>query len=107
MPPNFNIEILPDVTEFLDKCNEKLRVKILRKLQYVNEFGLTSAVPSLKKVIKTNFWELRILGKDNVRLFCIRNKNTIWIIHAFFKKTQKTKRREINIAKKRFHSLDL
>ena len=59
------------ISEFLDSSNEILRAKIVKQLKYIEEFGLTPAIPNLRKVIATPLWELRILGKDNVRIFCI------------------------------------
>lgn len=91
------------IQEFLDSCQPKLRTKILRQFKYIREFGLTSAIPNLKKIIKTHFWELRILGKDNIRIICVTAKNAdIMVLHIFRKKTQKTPIKEINIANNRY-----
>lgn len=54
----------------------------------------------------SDFWELRILGKDNVRIFCLGKENYIHIIHIFAKKKQKTPRKEIEIALHRKLILD-
>lgn len=95
------VNLLKNVEEFLNRQDERLRAKLLRQLKYVQEFGLTTMVPSLKKVKGTEFWELRVLGKDNARLFCGEKKEVIWIIHGFIKKKQKTDRREIDEALRR------
>jgi len=94
------------ITEFLDNCNDNLRSKILRQFMYVAEFGISYKIPNIKKVTGTNFWELRILGKDNIRIFCIGNKKDVYIIHIFNKKKQKTPLKEIKIALIRIESLD-
>lgn len=91
------------IEDFLDKCAAKQQVKILRLVQHLKEFGLTSAVPNTKKLKGTPLWELRILGRDNIRiLFASTGKHRITILHIFFKKKQKTPRREIDIALKRY-----
>jgi phage-related protein len=91
---------------FLDKSAESIRAKILRQLQYVQEFGLTGAVPNLKKLTNTPLWELRILGKDNIRVFCVPlpNKEVV-VLHIFTKKKQKTPQNEIAIALKRYQEM--
>jgi phage-related protein len=94
------------VTKFLDNCNESLRAKILRQLKYVQEFGLSPVVPNLRKLTKTPFWELRILGKDNVRIICVNyGKREIKIIHVFKKKKRKTPEKEIKMALRRYSEL--
>jgi phage-related protein len=97
---------LSPIQKFLDLCQSKLRVKILRQLKYIEEYGLSPAIPSLKKIINTRLWELRILGKDNVRIFCGSLKNQeIMILHIFRKKRQKTPIHELKIAVKRYKYL--
>lgn len=97
---------LSPVKEFLDSSTELLRTKILRQLKYVQEFGLTRAVPNLKKLTNTPLWELRILGKDNIRIFCVSLPNKeIKVLHIFAKKKQKTPQREIDIALRRFQEI--
>jgi len=95
------------ITKFLDECSDSLRTKILRQFMYVREFGLSPKIPNIKKVTGTDFWELRILGKDNIRIFCISKEKDIHIIHIFAKKKQKTPIKEIKIAMERIRSLDI
>ena len=88
------------ISDFLDSCGDISRAKILRQLKYIQEFGLSPKVPNLRKVTGTSLWELRILGKDNIRIFCVNLPNReVKVLHIFKKKTKKTPLREINIAK--------
>ncbi|MBU1126905.1 MAG: type II toxin-antitoxin system RelE/ParE family toxin [Patescibacteria group bacterium] len=90
------------IKKFLDSCQISLRVKILRQLKYVEEFGLNPAIPNIRKITKTPFWELRILGRDNVRIICMAlSGEKVKVLHIFKKKKQKTPIKEINIALKR------
>lgn len=74
----------------------------MRQIMYVQEYGLSFAIPNIKKIRNTDIWELRILGKDNVRLFCVSQKDrTIKILHIFKKKSQKTPTKELALAMKR------
>ena len=94
------------VEEFLDACEESLRTKILRQLKYAEEFGLTQSVPSLKKLTRTPLWELRILGKDNIRILCTAlPEKQIKILHIFKKKSQKIPQKEIRIAINRYKEI--
>lgn len=89
------------VRKFLDSCNDLLVVKILRQLQYLEEFGIARENPHLKKLTNTPFWEIRILGKHNVRILCSNYlKSQIIVVHIFEKHTNKTPRQEIDKATK-------
>jgi phage-related protein len=94
------------VKEFLDSCQSRLRVKILRQLQYIQEFGLSPVIPNLKKIKNTPLWELRILGKDNVRIICASfSQKEIKVIHVFRKKKRKMPLKELNLALKRYQEM--
>ena len=91
------------IHQFVDNCSPVQRRKISTQLHYVAEFGLTSCIPNLKKMIGTPFWELRILGKDNIRIICLAIvNNTIIVLHVFFKKKQKTPLKELEIVYERY-----
>lgn len=95
------------IKEFLDTCKPSLRVKILRQFKYVEEFGLNPAIPNIKKITGTSFWELRILGKDNIRIVCVSlPEKEVKVLHIFEKKRQKTPAKELNLALKRYQALD-
>ena len=69
---------------------------------YLEEYGISRAIPDLRKVVGTNIWEIRILGKENVRIFCAGiPEGKVAILHIFLKKRQKTPAKEINTALKR------
>src|SRR3989338_2518731 len=86
------------VNEFLDSLTEKQQVKILRIFQYIKDYGLIAVQNHVKKISGTPLWEIRILGKDNLRiLYFISGKAAVLVIHGFVKKSQKIKLKEINI----------
>jgi len=90
------------IKEFLDTCQPSLRTKILRQLKYVEEYGLNPAIPNIKKITGTSLWELRILGRDNIRIICVSLPDKeVKVLHIFKKKKQKTPTSELNIARKR------
>jgi len=91
------------IKEFIDRCEIKQQVKILRFLKYLEEFGLTTAIPNCRKLAGTPLWEIRILGRDNIRIFYTPiGENRIVVLHIFSKKKQKTPRKEVNVALKRY-----
>jgi len=94
------------VKDFLDAADPKQKTKILRLLFHIEEYGLQAVIPYIKKFSGTPLWEIRVVGKNSMRiLFVTRMGNQIVLLHAFFKKTQKTPSREIAIALTRFKEI--
>lgn len=90
--------------EFIFGLDYKQKSKVLRDLSQLEEFGIGGHIPDTKKVTGTPFWELRVLGRDNIRVFYVLIiDKRILLLHAFIKKKQKTPAKEINLALKRLH----
>jgi len=92
------------VREYIISLQKEQQAKVRRTLQLINEYGLSSAIPHIKKLSGTPLWEIRILGKDNIRiLYVTPSSNSILVLHGFNKKTQKTSPKEIQTATNRYH----
>ena len=95
------------VRDFIDDNVPKQKVKMLRLLFHIEEYGLQAVIPHIKKLSGTPLWEIRLLGQDSIRiLFVTRVGNQVVLLHAFFKKTQKTPSREIAIALSRLKEIE-
>ena len=104
---NFNIEFYRDkeskrcyIEEFLDSLDTKSRVHTLRNIQLLSDFGYSLREPYSKN-IDGGIFELRIKQSSNiyrVLYFFYKDKNII-LTNGFIKKTNKTPKNEINIAK--------
>ncbi len=91
------------IKNFIDSLSPQQQTKILRIFQYITEYGLPAVLPHIKKVTGTSLWEIRILGKDNIRLFyVVIEKTDVLILHGCIKKTQKTKKKDITLALDRY-----
>ena len=91
------------IRKFIISLQKSQQAKIRRKLQLINDYGLTQANPRLRKLSGTPLWEIRILGQDNIRIFYIVPEiNSVLILHGFIKKSQKTPPKEIQTALKRY-----
>lgn len=91
--------------EFLDK-NKNAKAKAFIIFKNIEEFGLALAAPHIKRLTGLPLWEIRILGKDSVRILYINKmKEEIVLLHAFKKKSRKTPMSEINIALNRLSRL--
>lgn len=88
------------VEDFLDSLNIKMRNKALDSLLILEEFGNTLREP-YSKPMGNGLFELRIkFSSDISRIFYFFfADNKIILTNGFIKKTQKTPRSQLNLAK--------
>ena len=87
------------VKAFLESLQKPQKAKIFRIFQYIEFYGLSSILPHVKKLTGTLFWEIRILGKNNLRIIYIAIQGDyVLLLHGFVEKTQKTSSKDIQAA---------
>lgn len=89
------------VIEFLDSLDIKMRQKMLRSIQALQDMGISLRMP-LSKSLDDGIFELRAKTGTNisrVMYFFVVGDRAV-LTHGFIKKTQKTPPREIEHAKK-------
>lgn len=92
------------VSDFLDSLAENQQAKLLRVINNIELYGLNSVIPHLKKLSGTILWEIRVLGRDNLRvIYAVPMGKFVLLLHGFNKKTRKTSSKEISIAKVRLN----
>lgn len=88
------------VKEFLDGLDIKMRPKMLRSIQALQDMGISLRMP-LSESWEDGIFELRAKSGTNISrvmyFFIIGNQAVL--THGFIKKTQKTPRRELQRAK--------
>jgi phage-related protein len=73
-------------------------------IRLLEEHGHSLSMPYSKQITPT-LYELRVRGRQEIRIFyCFHNQQAV-IIHAFFKKSQKTPHKEIKTALSRISQL--
>lgn len=89
------------VKDFIRVQDEITKAKLVRIIDLAATYGPNLGMPYSKNM-KNGLYELRIMGKTNIRIFYIfMIGKRIILLHGFVKKTQKTPKNEIEIAKKR------
>lgn len=92
------------VKDFINALENKQKVKIFHIFKLIIEYGINSIPKHIKKLSGTNLWEIRIIGKDNIRIIYIVPKfRNVLLLHGFVKKTNKTPLKEIKIASYRYN----
>lgn len=90
------------VKDYINKLSANSQAKIRNKLKLLKEFGPFDLDINHVKYLKDKIWELRILGKNQHRVFwSIFNSKNIILLHAYQKKSQKIPSGHIQKAIKR------
>ena len=99
------IQIFDESLEKFIKSLEKPTVaKVLRTIDLLELFGPRLGMPHTKR-ISEQLSELRIRGKQEVRIFYTFYKNKIVLLHGFITKSAKIPQKEINNALTRLKHL--
>ena len=98
----YEIILLESATEFIDQVDTKMKAKILRTIDLLEELGPFLPQPHSKKLSGHDLHELRVKqGSDIVRMFYFHEKGKIYVITSgYSKKTNKTSQKEIDKALK-------
>ena len=94
------------IEEWLDSLNEKVRAKIFRNFDLLEKFALQLKEPYIKP-LEDKLYEIRAKdtsGIYRVIYFAHTGKQFI-MLNGFTKKTQKTPRKEIALAKHRMKEI--
>jgi phage-related protein len=92
------IDFTNKVNKFLRNLDSVTETKAIKIIDLLKKYGHELRMPYSKN-ISNNLFELRIRGKQEVRIFyCFFNNNVI-LLHYFIKKTQKIPSKEIKLAK--------
>lgn len=88
------------VSKFFRKLDDSTLDKVFRVLDVLVKYGPQTPQPYAKK-ITNQISELRVSGKNAIRLLYCKNGDKYVILHGFKKKSQKLPRKELELADKR------
>lgn len=92
------------VDEFIQKQQPTTIAKIIHHNILLRQYGNKLGMPHAKN-LGSGLYELRIRGKDEIRIFYCFKQKIVFLLHAFKKQTQKTPQKELKIALKRIEEL--
>ena len=103
---SMNIKFFDDnVEKLITSFEEPTIARVLRILDLLEIFGNRLGLPHSKKIEK-NLFELRIRGKQEVRIFYTFHKGEVVLLHGFVKKSQRIPQKELGTARHKIYSLD-
>jgi phage-related protein len=92
----------------LDALSADVRASFERIVKLVQAFGPERVHEPYIKHIEGPIWEMRLRGRDRIAraLYLTASRRRVVILRVFVKKTQKTPRREIELARRRAQEVE-
>lgn len=93
------------VDEFIKKQQPRARSKIAHNVRLLRQYGNMLSMPH-SKALGGGLYELRIRGKEELRIFyCFTHQKTIYLLHSFKKQKKQTATNELKLALSRMKEL--
>ena len=94
------------VRKFIVNLPGKERAKVVQEIENIRSEGIYLGLPFVKKIVGSEYkglWELRVrFGSNYIRIiYFLHIEKTFVLLHGFKKKTNRTPKRELEIAKRR------
>lgn len=90
------------VEEFIKSLEPQTIAKVAHHLDLLEKHGSFLGMPHSRK-LTGEIYELRVRGKQEIRITYMFVGKNIYLLHIFKKQKQKAPRKEIEVSLKRFH----
>jgi phage-related protein len=99
----WSVEFLPAAVDEEAELSSDMQARLARMIQTIAAHGLADLPRDWVKPLGGKLWELRFTGRDGIAraIYVTAMGRRVVIVRVFVKKTQKTPRREIEIALRR------
>lgn len=98
------IQLHHDVEKFIASLEKPAVAKVLRTIDLLERFGHQLGMPH-SKWVNRDFFELRIRGQQEVRIFYTLRSEGAYLLHGFIKKSQRIPQRELEQAERKLSEL--
>ena len=105
---SWRVETLNEIVDGeVESLPEDMRARLARIARLIEEKGLEAVGEPHVKRIEGRLWEMRLTGRSGISraLYVTAIGRRVVIVRVFVKKTQKTPRREIELALSRAKSI--
>jgi len=84
--------------KFIDSLDKDSVLRVLKTINLLKKFGNKISMPDSKS-LGNGLFELRIVGRSNIRILYVFHNNKSYLIHGFIKKIWKINIRDIKYAR--------
>ncbi|MBD2786521.1 type II toxin-antitoxin system RelE/ParE family toxin [Xenorhabdus sp. DI] len=99
---SWNIDFYHGVMDSILDMPPKIQARMLKLLELMEQHGANLGSPHTEPM-GNGLFELRAKAQEGIGrgLFCYLDGSNIYILHAFVKKSQKTPKKDLDLAKSR------
>ena len=99
----WTVETLDPVDDEIEALPPGLQARVLRLLEMIENIGLEQVHEPHVKHLEGSLWELRAKAREGIArgIYVTASGRRVVVLHVFVKKTQKTPRRALEIARTR------
>ncbi len=99
----WRVGVLDDALEELEALPLDLRARFQRIVEMIEALGLERVREPYIKHLEGKLWEMRMKGRDGIAraIYVTARERRLVVVRVFRKKTQKTPRRELELAHRR------
>ena len=94
----------PAVKKFFETLSDEQRALVRRSTDVIAKFGARIGFPDMRR-LGNNLYEFRITGKTHIRILYTVVGENAYLLHAFMKKSQKLRQKDIYTARIRLKSI--
>ena len=91
--------ISENLRDYIHSFQKPTQAQVLKLVALLEQFGSELRMPYSKQ-LRPNLYELRIRGKEEIRIFYCFHHDAAVLLHAYKKKSQKMPLKEISHAEK-------
>ncbi len=87
----------------LDALPVDMRARFERIVTLIRDHGLEKVREPYVKHLEDKLWEMRLMGRDGIAraIYVTASGRRVFVLRTFVKKTQKTPKRELELARER------
>lgn len=89
-----------NIDTFLKNLEPMMKARTLRIIDLLSDYNYKLGLP-YSKSLHNGLFELRIVGKKQVRIIYCFHKQKIYLLHSFFKKQNKISKKDLSLVLKR------
>ena len=103
----WTVRLIPKAADEVDALSNVFKARFLRIASLVEQFGPTGVGMPHVRHLERELWEMRMKATPGIAraIYVVGARRDVWVLHAFLKKTQKTPRRHIDIARGRIRDI--
>ncbi len=104
----WTVEVDGAALDELEKLPKDMRARFVRIVELLESFGPRHVGMPHVRHLEGPLWEMRLRGRDGIAraIYFSAKGQRLVVVRAFVKKTQKTPRREIELAYRRMKGAD-